>query len=234
MDGEAVKVNLERYRKADYSRRKGEVKSIANVAVVDPTTVRIELSEPDAPLLSVLADRAGMMLSPKALAGAGENIANQPICAGPFRFVERVAQQKITLQRFDQYWDAGRIHFDQVVFQPIPDTTVRTANLLAGGLELVERLQPTDLRQLKENKRVKIVASTALAYNTISINLNHGQRASESVLAKDVRVREALELSLDRQALMQVVFDGEFIATNQPHAVDSPWYINGRPVPART
>ena len=118
LDGEAVKVNLERYRKADYSRRKGEVKSIANVAVVDPTTVRIELSEPDAPLLSVLADRAGMMLSPKALAGAGENIANQPICAGPFRFVERVAQQKITLQRFDQYWDAGRIHFDQVVFQP--------------------------------------------------------------------------------------------------------------------
>ena len=90
---------------------------------------------------------------------------------------------------------------------------MRTANLLAGGLELVERLQPTDLRQLKENKRVKIVASTALAYNTISINLNHGQRASESVLAKDVRVREALELSLDRQALMQVVFDGELIAT---------------------
>ena len=104
---------------------------------------------------------------------------------------------------------------------------------LAGGLELVERLQPTDLRQLKENKRVKIVASTALAYNTISININNGQRAAESVLAKDARVREALELSLDRQALMQVVFDGEFIATNQPHAVDSPWYINARPVPAR-
>src|SRR5262252_3471938 len=99
MDAEAVKANLERYRTADYSRRKGEVKSIANLTVVDPMTVRIELSEPDAPLLSVLADRAGMMLSPKALAGAGENIANQPICAGPFRFVERVPQQKITLQR---------------------------------------------------------------------------------------------------------------------------------------
>jgi peptide/nickel transport system substrate-binding protein len=231
-DGEAVKANLERYRTADYSRRKGEVKSIANVAVIDPLTVRIELSEPDAPLLSVFADRAGMMLSPKALT-AGENIASHPICAGPFRFVERVAQQKITLQRFDQYWDAGRIHFDRVVFQPMPDTTVRTANLLAGGLELVERLQPTDLRQLKENKRVKIIASTALAYNTISININNGQRAFESVLGKDARVREALELSLDRQALMQVVFDGEFIATNQPQAVDSPWYIKGRPVPER-
>ena len=115
----------------------------------------------------------------------------------------------------------------------MPDTTVRTANLLAGGLELVERLQPTDLGQLKENKRIKIVASTALAYSSISININNGPRAFDSVLAKDARVREALELSLDRQALMQVVFDGEFIATNQPHAVDSPWYIKGRPVPAR-
>ena len=66
LDSEAVKINIDRYRTADYSRRKSEVKSIANVVVVDPLTIRIELSEPDAPLLSVLADRAGMMLSPKA------------------------------------------------------------------------------------------------------------------------------------------------------------------------
>jgi len=232
LDSEAVKINIDRYRTADYSRRKAEVKSIVHVAAIDPLTIRIELSEPDAPLLSVLADRAGMMLSPKALAAAGQNIANQPVCAGPFHFVERVAQQKITLQRFENYWDAARIHVNQVVFQPMPDTTVRTANLLAGSLELVERLQPTDLKQLKEDRRVKVVASTALAYNTLSINLAHGQRASRSVLA-NARVREALELALDRQALMQVVFDGEYIATNQPHAIDSPWYIKDRPIPAR-
>jgi peptide/nickel transport system substrate-binding protein len=232
-DSEAAKANLDRYRTADYSRRKTEVKAIANVAVVDPLTLRIELSEPYAPLLSVLADRAGMMLSPKALAAAGQNIASEPVCAGPFRFVERVAQQKITLQRFDKYWDAARIHLNQVIFLPIPDTTVRTANLLAGSLELVERLQPTDLKQLREDKRVKVVASTALAYDTLSINLHHGPRALQSVLAKDARVREALELSLDRQALMQVVFDGEYVATNQPHAVSSPWYIKDRPIPAR-
>jgi len=233
LDSEAVKINIDRYRTADYSRRKSEVKSIANVVVVDPLTIRFELSEPDAPLLSVLADRAGMMLSPKALAALGQNIASQPVCAGPFRFVERVAQQKITLQRFENYWDASRIHISQVVFQPMPDTTVRTANLLAGSLELVERLQPTDLKQLKMDKRVKVVTSTALAYNTLSINLGHGPRAAQSVLAKDQRVREALELALDREALMQVVFDGEYIATNQPHAVDSPWYIKELPIPPR-
>jgi peptide/nickel transport system substrate-binding protein len=233
LDAAAVKANLDRYRTADYSRRKSEVKSIAAVEVVDPTTVRIALSEPNAPLLGVLADRAGMMLSPKALAAEGQDIANRPVCAGPFRFVERVAQQKITLQRFDRYWDARRIHFDQVVFQPMPDTSVRTANLLAGGLDLIERLQPADLKWLAADRRVKVLASTALAYNTLSINLSHGPRAAASVLARDARIREALELSLDRQALMQVVFDGQFVATNQPHAVDSPWYIRERPVPER-
>jgi len=233
MDADAVKVNLDRYRSADYSRRKAEVKSIANIVVVDPLTVRLELSQPDAPLLSVLADRAGMMLSPKALAADGQNIANKPVCAGPFKFVERIAQQKIVFERFDQYWDRGRIHLQQVVFQPINDTTVRTANLLSGGLEMVERLQPTDLKQLKADKRVKLATSTALAYNTMSINLGNGAKAAGSALAKDPRIREALELSIDRQALMQVVFDGEFVATNQPHAVDSPWYIKALPVPAR-
>jgi peptide/nickel transport system substrate-binding protein len=53
------------------------------------------------------------------------------------------------------------------------------------------------------------------------------------VLARDARIREALELSIDRQALMQVVFDGEFVATNQPQAVESAWYVKDRPVPQR-
>ena len=233
MDGEAVKVNLDRYRTADYSNRKGEVKSIANVVVVDPLTVRLELSRVDAPLLSVLADRAGMMLSPKALAEAGQNIASRPVCAGPFKFVERVAQQKIVFERFEQYWNKSQIHLQQVVFQPMPDTTTRTANLLSGGLEIVERLQPSDLKQLKADKRVKVASTTALAYNTMSINLANGPKAAASVLAKDPRVREALELSLDRDAIVQVVFDGEFVATNQPHSVGSPWYVKEVPVPGR-
>jgi peptide/nickel transport system substrate-binding protein len=232
MDGEAVKVNLDRYRTADYSNRKGEVKSIANVVVVDPLTVRLELSRVDAPLLSVLADRSGMMLSPKALAEAGQNIASRPVCAGPFKFVERVAQQKIVFERFEQYWNKSQIHLQQVVFEPMPDTTTRTANLLSGSLQIAERLQPSDLKQLKASNRVKVASTTALAYNTMSINVANGPKAAASLL-KDPRVREALELSLDRDAIVQVVFDGEFVATNQPHSVVSPWYIKEMPQPKR-
>lgn len=233
MDAAAVKINLDRYREASYSRRKTEVKSIANVVVVDPLTVRLELSQPDAPLLSVLADRAGMMLSPKAIAAEGENIANNPVCSGPFKFVQRVPQQKIVFDRFDGYWDKSKVHLQQVVFQPIANSTVRTTNLLAGGLDLIERVPATDLKQLKGDKRVKVAASTALAYSTMSINVANGPRAAASMLNRDPRVREALELSIDRRAVLQVVFDGEYVATNQPQAVESPWYVKDLPVPAR-
>ena len=94
LDADAVKINLDRYRTDPESRRKGEVKPIANVVVVDPLTVRLELGEPYAPLLAVLADRAGMIMSPKALADLGDKIGTKPVCAGPYRFVERVAQER--------------------------------------------------------------------------------------------------------------------------------------------
>jgi peptide/nickel transport system substrate-binding protein len=231
-DSQAVKTNIERYKTADYSKRKGELKSVVNVAIIDPLTVRFELNAPDAPLLSILSDRSGMMVSPKAIADMGAGVASKPICAGPFKFVERVPQQKIVFERFDNYWDKANIHLQQVVYTPIADVTVRTTNVRAGSVDMAERLQPTDLKELKADKKVKVSTSTALAYNTMSINMANGPRAASSVLANP-KVREALELSIDRDAIMQVVFDGQFPSTNQPQAVGSRWYIKDRPIPKR-
>ena len=78
MDAEAVNANLERYRTAPESVRKGELKPVSSVEVVDPHTVRLHLSQPYAPLVAVLADRAGMMISPKALGGDVTTICPAP------------------------------------------------------------------------------------------------------------------------------------------------------------
>ena len=69
MDADAVAANLQRYRTAPESLRKSELKPVSAVEVVDPHTVRLHLSQPYAPLVAVLADRAGMMISPAALSG---------------------------------------------------------------------------------------------------------------------------------------------------------------------
>src|ERR1700736_5291813 len=144
-DAAAVKANVERYKTAPESRRKTELKQVSAVEVVDPRTVRFKLSEPYAPLVGILSDRAGMMVSPKAIATAGDKLANHLVCAGPYKFVERVAQDRIVLDKFDKYWNAAAIGIDKVTYVSVPDGSVRLANLKSGGLEIAERIAATDI-----------------------------------------------------------------------------------------
>src|SRR5205807_3562988 len=87
LDAAAVKFNIERHKTMAGSNRSGELRPVASVDVVDPMTVRLNLSAPFSPLLAALADRAGMMVSPKAAQAAGASFGAHPVCAGPFRFV---------------------------------------------------------------------------------------------------------------------------------------------------
>src|SRR4029453_18821214 len=105
LDAAAVKFNLERHKNLPGSNRRGELAPLAGVAVIDPMTVKLNLSAPFSPLLAALADRAGMMVSPKAAQAAGQNFGVKPVCSGPFRFVERVAQDRMVFERYAQYWD---------------------------------------------------------------------------------------------------------------------------------
>src|SRR2546421_2237737 len=171
MDAAAVKYNLERHKTMPGSNRRGELALVTSVDVVDPSSVRLNLSAPFSPLLAQLADRAGMIVSPKAAQAAGDKFGAKPVCAGPFKFVERIAQDRITLERFPNYWNKGEIHFDRVVFLPIPDSTVRLANLRSGQLDFIERLAASDVPQLKSDARFKIAKITEIGYQGVTINV---------------------------------------------------------------
>jgi len=228
LDAEAVRANIIRYQTAPESLRKSELGPLVGVDVVDPHTVRLRLSRPYAPLVAVLSDRAGMMLAPQAMARLGPRIADELPCAGPFKLTERVAQDRIVLDRFPGYWNAAAITLDRIVYQPIPDTTVRLVNLEAGKLDMVERLGPTDVAKVKANPHLHLISITALAYYSLSINL-----AADGPLAHDARVRAALEASIDRVALNQVVMDGQFTPSNQFEAPGTRYWNPQRPVPPR-
>jgi peptide/nickel transport system substrate-binding protein len=232
LDADAVRVNIERYRTAPESNRKGELRPVTAVEVVDPKTVRLVLSQPYAPLIAVLSDRAGMMGSPKALARLGKDFANGPVCAGPFSFVERVPQDRMVLERFPGYWNASAIHLDRIVFRPVADSTVRLVNLQTGQLDMLEELAPTDAAKVEKDAKLKLRGVTSLGYEAIDINLAHGA-AADNPLAKDARVRAALEAAIDRAALNQVVMDGRFVPDNQAELPTSPYFNKDLPVPPR-
>lgn len=232
LDAEAVKYNLERSLNLEGSNRRSEIQQIASVEVVDAMTVRINLSEPFAPLIAQLADRAGMMISPTAAEELGDQFGNSPVCAGPFRFVERVAQDRIELERFEDYWDAENILIDRVVFLPIPDSSVRLANLQSGDLDLIERPAATDLGAINSDANLANPSVASLGYQGITINLSNPE-PRDTPLSQDARVREAFELAIDRNTINQVVFDGQFIVGNQPVPPNSPWYIGDYPISER-
>jgi peptide/nickel transport system substrate-binding protein len=226
-DAEAARANIERYRSAQESLRKGELKPVSAVEVVDPKTIRLRLSQPYAPLVAALSDRAGMMVSPKGITRLGPHLADELPCAGPFKLTERVAQDRIVVDRFPGYWDAASIKLDRVMYQPIPDTTVRLVNLKAGQLDMIERLGPTDASQVRADPKLRLIAQPALAYYSLALNLAEGSPL------RDPDVREALEDSIDRVVVNQVVMDGQFIPSNQFEAPGSRYYNANRPVPTR-
>ncbi len=231
-DAEAVKFTLDRHMTAQGSFRKAELSQIDKVEVADPLTVRLLLKAPFAPLIAQLTDRAGMMVSPKAVKDAGDKFVQKPVCAGPFKFTERVAQEKIVLDRFADYWDKGRIHFDRVTYLAIPDSTVRLANLRSGALDMAERVLATDIPTVRSDSKLKLLVTPSLAYMGITINLANTDRAKNPV-GQNAKVRQALELSIDRDALNKVVFNGEFTPGNQFSAPTNPYYIAKFPIPPR-
>jgi len=232
-DAAAVKFNIERHKNMAGSNRRGELAPVASVDVVDPATVRLNLSAPFAPLLAQLADRAGMMVSPKAAQAEGEKFGAKPVCSGPFRFVERVAQDRIVVERYPNYWNKGEIHLDKIVYVPIPDATVRLANLKSGQLDFIERVGTSDIPSLKTDSRFKISRITEIGYQGITINVGKSELAQKNPLGKDPRVREAFELSLDREGIVQVAMDGEADIGNQWVAPTNSFYAKNMPIPKR-
>jgi peptide/nickel transport system substrate-binding protein len=232
VDAAAIKYNLDRNLTMKGSRRRAEIDVITAVEVVDAMTVDVKLARPSIPLLAALTDRAGMMVSPRAAEAAGERFAQRPFCAGPYRFVERVAQDRIVLERVPDHWRAAQYHFDRVTFTGIPDSTVRLTNLRAGQLDLIERLSPTDIAVVSGDRSLAISEAVGLGYFGVTFNMANGDKRNRTIAEKRA-AREAFDLAIDREAINKVVFDSRYEAGNQPFPPGSPWYDKSRPVRSR-
>ncbi len=230
-DAAAVKFNVERMKTLKESNRKAELAPVDTVEVVDPTHVTFHLKSPFAPLLSVLSDRAGMMVSPTAVQKGGE-FATDPVCSGPYKLKERKARDSITLDKYPGYWNAAQIGYDEIQYLYIPDSTVRLSRLQAGDLDVAERIAPTDLASVRADNKLALHSSPGLAVSHLMINVGNGDKA-KTPIGTDPRLRKALELSLDRNVINQVAFNGEFTADNQMIPPSSVFYSKTHAMPAR-
>ncbi|MCR4264653.1 ABC transporter substrate-binding protein [Nitratireductor sp. ZSWI3] len=228
-NAEAAKANIERARTLPDSLRKSELASVESVEVVDEFTVALNLSKPDATLLAQLSDRAGMMLSPATFEA---EVATNPICSGPYKFASRVQNDRIVLEKFAEHREAADYHFGRLIFQPIPDSTVRLANLRAGDIDMLERLNPSDAESVRNDDALQFMPVAGLGYQGITINTGDGEKA-DNPLGRDKRVRQALQLAIGRDVINQVVGQGLFEPAQQPFPKASPYNSPAFPVVQR-
>ena len=231
LDAAAVKYTLDRHATTPTSFRRAELSAMDKVEVVDPGTVKITLKQPSQAFLAAFTDRAGMMVSPKAAEATGKDFGLHPVCAGPFKFVERVAQDHITLEKFPGYWDVANVHFDRVIYRPMPDSAIRLANLKAGALDMAD-IVPSDAENVKKDAKLQLLSSPGLGYAGISMNIGPNAMAN-TPLGRDARVRRAFELSLDRQVIVNVVFNGIYTPTAQAISAGSPMNVPDIKPPGR-
>ena len=231
LDAEAAKFSLERHLTFPGSFRKPELASVDHVEVVDPLTIKLVLKTPFSPLIAQLTDRAGMMMAPKAAKAEGDKFSLHPVCAGPYKFVERVQQDRIVLEKFADYWNKDNVFIDKIIYLPIVDPTVRLANLKSGGLDLIERVLATDIKDVRADANLKLSSAIELGYQGITLNIGHDK--NKGPLSQSAKVRQALDLAIDREAINQVVFNGEFKPGNQWVNPDHPYYQKDFPVRAR-
>jgi peptide/nickel transport system substrate-binding protein len=217
-DAAAVKKSLDRHRTYKKSARIADLAAVQNVDVVDPSTVKLTLSRPFTPLTAQLADRAGMIMSPKALDAEGDNFGANPVCVGPFKFASRTSGNQIVVDRAPDYYDAAKVKLDKVIYKVIVDPNVRAANLKSGDVQAAEELANTTVAGVQSDPNLRVVSAGGLGNYGIDINIGNVKGSTEKTgpvdtpLGKSPELRQAFELSLDRNAINKTVYNG----LNQP------------------
>lgn len=212
-NAQAVKTSLDRHRTLARSARASELTPVDSVDAVGRSTVVLHLNTPFAPLTSLLADRAGMIMSPAALAKGG-TFASDPVCVGAFQFVSRTAGDKITFKKSNFYYNKKKVHLSGIVYRIINQPSAMTSALLAHDIDVADRMQSSDLPAVRRNSSVKLIRTVTLGYQGLTINIgnkNGLRKPYQNVgtpLATHPGLREALELSLDRNAINRIIFNG--------------------------
>jgi dipeptide transport system substrate-binding protein len=190
----------------------GMPKLLKSVEKVDDYTVKITINQPEAPFLANLAMQwAGVQSKEYAdammKAGTPEKVDQDPIGSGPFSLVQYQKDAVVRFKAFPEYW-GGKAKIDDLVFSITPDASVRWAKLQKGECHVMPYPNPADLEAIKKDSNVTLMEQPGLnigylAYNTTKKPFD------------DVRVRKALNMAINKKALVQAIYlDSGVPATN--------------------
>ncbi|MGB8622091.1 MAG: ABC transporter substrate-binding protein [Paracoccaceae bacterium] len=223
-NAEAVKFNFDRMLKDDHPFHDTGpfplsffFSAVENVEAVDPLTVKFTLNAPYAPFLSNLAYPTGLIVSPAAVKEYGKDFGRHPSGTGPFTFKEWRSNEAVVVEKNADYWD-GAPSLDAVVFRPITDANTRTAEMLAGGIDLMVEVPPVALSEFQGDK-FKVVEQAGPHVWFLILNAKEGPFA-------DKRVRQAANYAINKKALVNDVLEGTADVAAGPTPPAFAWAYN--------
>ncbi|MFT3853428.1 MAG: ABC transporter substrate-binding protein [Ilumatobacteraceae bacterium] len=198
MDAAAVKASLDRYKT---QTNKADLANVTSIDAPTADTVVLHLGTPDSSMVLVLADRAGMIVGPTATTDSA-GFADHPVGAGPYKFASFAPGNKLVLERYDGYWNKRALHLDGIEFVVISDPKAAANALQSGQVDFSDSLDTADLDALRGNSKLHTQADIGEWFNMIYFNL--AQKPLD-----DPKVRTAINMAIDRDALIAGVADGE-------------------------
>ena len=223
-DAEAVVFNFERMLNEDHPFHDTGpfplaffFSSVASVEAVDELTVKFTLSEPYAPFLSNLAYPTGLIVSPAAVEQYGADFARNPSGTGAFTFAEWRSNEAVVVEANPDYWD-GAPALQAVVFRPITDANTRTAEMLAGGIDMMVEVPPVALSEFRGDS-FRIFEQAGPHVWFLILNAKEGPFA-------DKKVRQAANYAINKEALVNDVLEGTAEVAAGPTPPAFAWAYN--------
>src|SRR5256885_2250534 len=196
----AVKESLDRHKTLKGSVRASELAPVTSIDTSGDSTVILHLTDRYSPITAQLADRSGMIMSPKQLDALGDKFATNPVCVGPFMFKDRSAGDHITVTKSPFYYGKKNVHLDAITWKIITDPAARAANLRSGDVNVSEGIASTDLQSITNDKSLQLVKSTSIGYQGITINIGNSKGLGKlpyantrTAIAKSADLRKAFE-----------------------------------------
>jgi dipeptide transport system substrate-binding protein len=196
-----------------YFNDMGMPKLLKSVDKVDEYTVKITLNQPEAPFLADMAmPHGGIQSKEYAIAmlkaGTPEKIDQEPLGTGPFQLVQYQKDALIRYKAFPQYW-AGKAKIDDLVFSITPDSAVRWAKLQKGECHVMPYPNPADVPAMRKDANVTVLEQPGLNVGYLAYN-------TQKKPFDDVRVRKAVNMAINKQAIVDAVYLGTGTPATNP------------------
>lgn len=218
MVADDVKYSFERISNPETaSIAKSYFEKVKEINVIDDFTVEFKLTEPYAPFMSYMSSSYAVVV-PKEVVEENGDLMQKACGTGPFMLEEWIPDNSIVLKKNPDYFLEGQPKLDKVVYNVIVDEASRVAALRTGAVH-VTTLSPQSLPLVKKNKDVVIKSYQSNNYTFLGFNLNIEP-------FNNPKVRQAMSLAVDREAMIKTVFNGDAVVTGPVPKALGKWAVD--------